>query len=185
MSNPPSDQHLAEIELSDESIYEGHIVHLHLKRVRLPNGEESKREIIQHHGAVAMVPLLTDGQVILVRQYRTAAKQVLLEIPAGTLEPNEAPQDAAIRELREEIGYRPQSIQHLGGIFAAPGYTTEYIHLYLATDLIHDPLEADGDEFIETLQIPLEEAIQKIVDGEIEDGKTVSGLLLAARYRKG
>lgn len=184
MSKPSSDEHLREIELSDEVIYDGRIVHLHLKAVRLPNGEQSKREIIQHHGAVAMVPLLPDGQVILVRQYRTAAGRVLLEIPAGTLEPNEAPQEAAIRELREEIGYRPQTIKHLGGIYAAPGYTTEYIHLYLTTDLIHDPLKTDSDEFIETLHIPLGEAIQKIVDGEIEDGKTVSGLLLAAQQIK-
>jgi ADP-ribose pyrophosphatase len=117
----------------------------------------------------------------LVRQYRTAAKRVLLEIPAGTLEPNEASEDAAIRELREEIGYRPQSMERLGGIFAAPGYTTEYIHLYLARDLIYDPLNADSDEFIETITIPLPEAIQKIIEGEIEDGKTVSGLLLAAK----
>jgi ADP-ribose pyrophosphatase len=182
MSTPPSDQHLVEIELSDDTIYEGRIVNLHLKRVQLPNGEESKREIIQHHGAVAMVALFPDGQVILVRQYRTAAGRVLLEIPAGTLEPNEAPQDAAIRELREETGYRPESIKHMGGIFAAPGYTTEYIHLYLATDLVHDPLQTDRDEFIDTLQIPLAEAIQKIVAGEIEDGKTVSGLLLAAQH---
>jgi ADP-ribose pyrophosphatase len=182
MSIPPSDQHLVETELSDETIYEGRIVHLHLKRVQLPNGEESKREIILHHGAVAMVPVLPDGQIILVRQYRTAAGRVLLEIPAGTLEPNEPPEDAAIRELREEIGYRPQTIKHLGGIFAAPGNTTEYIHLYLATDLVHDPLQTDSDEFIDTLRIPLEEAIQRVMNGEIEDGKTVSGLLLAARH---
>lgn len=182
MSNQPSDQHLTEIEIDDEVIFEGRIVHLHLKRVRLPNGEESKREIIQHHGAVAMVPLLPDGQVILVRQYRTAAKRILLEIPAGTLEPNESPEKAAIRELREEIGYHPQSIKHLGGIFAAPGYTTEYIHIYLATDLNHDPLQTDSDEFIDTLIIPLEEAIQKIIKGDIEDAKTVSGLLIATKY---
>ncbi len=174
---------LIEIEIDDQPIYEGRVVNLHLKRVRLPNGEVTRREIVLHHGAVAMVPLFPDGRVMLVRQFRKAAERVLLEVPAGVLEPGEDPHDAAIRELREEIGYRPGKLTRLGGIFVAPGYTTEYIHLYLAQELEKAPLAADGDEFLEPVAYTLDEAIEKIINGEIEDAKTVSSLLMVARRR--
>lgn len=176
-----SDDQLIETEISDEAIYEGRVVNLHIKQVRLPNGQSAKREIILHSGAVAVVPLLPDGQVMLVRQYRKAADRVLLEVPAGTLDHHgEAPEAAAIRELREEIGYRANQLTSLGGIFVAPGYSTEYIHLYLAQDLVHDPLAADSDEFIHTVTMPLTEALAKIMNGEIEDAKTISSLLITA-----
>ncbi|MCA9894780.1 MAG: NUDIX hydrolase, partial [Anaerolineae bacterium] len=109
------------------------------------------------------------------------AQQQLLEIPAGTLEPNEEPDLAAVREMREETGFRPNNIQHIGGVYPAPGYTTEYIHLYYATDLVEAPLEQDSDEFIDLVRMPLSEAIERVASGEIEDGKTVAGLLRVAR----
>lgn len=176
-----SDDQLFETELSDETIYEGRVVKLHIKQVRLPNGAQAKREVILHSGAVAIVPLMTDGQVILIRQFRKAADRVLLEVPAGTLDhKGEVPEAAANRELREEIGYRAGKLTKLGGIFVAPGYSTEYIHLYLAEDLVHDPLAADSDEFIKSETMPLAEAVARILRGEIEDAKTVSSILMTA-----
>lgn len=176
------DNQLFEIEIGDETIYEGRVVNLHVKQVRLPNGAQAKREVILHAGAVAVVPLLPDGQVILIRQFRKATDRVLLEVPAGTLDhKGEAPEAAANRELREETGYRAGKLTALGGIFVAPGYSSEYIHLFLAEDLVHDPLSADSDEFIQGTTMPLAEAIAKIMNGEIEDAKTVSSLLITAR----
>ncbi|NDJ84452.1 MAG: NUDIX hydrolase [Chloroflexi bacterium] len=176
------DNQLFETEIGDETIYKGRIVNLHVQRVRLPNGKEAKREIVFHSGAVAIVPLLPGDQTILVRQFRKPAGKVLLEVPAGTLNPQEDLQSAANRELREETGYQAHSWQRMGGIFVAPGYSTEYIHLYLASDLTRAPLQADDDEFIETINLPLQAAIEKIYSGEIEDAKTVSGLLMAIRF---
>lgn len=172
---------LYETQLSDEILYQGRIVTLHLQQVELPDGSHSKREIIEHPGAVAMVPVLPDGNIMLVRQFRKAANRVLLEVPAGTLNRGENPDLAASRELREEIGYRPQQLKRLGGIFVAPGYSSEYIHLYLAQALEYAPLEADSDEFIEKVTLSLDEVLHKIDLGEIEDAKTVSSIFLAAR----
>ena len=177
-----SDDHLREIETESKAIYEGRVVNLHLKQVKLPNGDTSQREVILHHGAVAIVPILDNGNIAFVRQFRLPAQQVLLEVPAGTLEPNENPDKAAVRELREEIGYRPKSLHRLGGIFVAPGYTSEYIHLYLAEQLEKAPLATDTDEFLEVIDLSLTDAMQKIVSGEIEDAKTVSSLLLTINY---
>ena len=129
-----------------ERVYDGHLVKLDLLDVELQNGEASKREVIKHPGAVAMVPLDDENNVFLVKQFRIAAEDVILEIPAGTLNPNEAPEDCAIRELQEEVGYKPNKVESLSGIYTAPGYTSEYIHLFLTTDLVASVLEADADE---------------------------------------
>lgn len=183
MADAFQDKHLYEQEISSQLVYQGRVVTLHVKQVRLPDGKESKREIIAHPGAAAIVPVMDDGRIILVRQFRKAAERVLLEVPAGTLD--HADEDvwmAAARELREETGYRPGKLERLGGIFVAPGYSSEYIHLFLAQELTHDPLSMDGDEFIEQTVLTLDEAIQKVMSGEIEDAKTVSSLFLAAKY---
>jgi ADP-ribose pyrophosphatase len=179
-SRMPSDM-LTEITLSSEPIYEGRVVRLRVDQVRLPNGNTAKREVIRHPGAVAIVAFDADGKVLLVRQYRHAAARTLLEIPAGTLEPGEDPLACAIRELQEETGYKPGKIEKIGGIYTAPGYTSEFIHLYLATDLNESRLAADEDEFIEVLHVPFADALQMIQDAEIADGKSVSGLLLAQK----
>jgi ADP-ribose pyrophosphatase len=178
---PSGEERLRETEISDETVYEGHLITVHRKRVRLPDGREGLRELVLHPGAVAMVPLTSDHQVILVRQFRKAAERILLEIPAGTLTPGENVEAAAVRELREEIGCRPGKLERLGGIFVAPGYSTEYIHLFLAQGLSRDPLYPDHDEFIERVTLPFETALSKVLSGEIEDAKSISGLLLAAK----
>ncbi len=164
-----------------EQIYQGRIVNLTIHDVQLPNGAFSKRELVYHPGAVALVALDEARNVLLVRQYRIAADQILLEIPAGTLKPGEDPEVCAIRELQEETGYKPGQIERIGGIFVAPGYTTEFIHLFLATDLTGSVLAMDDDEFIETERLPLEQALARIERGDIIDGKSIAGLMLVAR----
>jgi ADP-ribose pyrophosphatase len=177
-----NDDHLIEHVLTSEPVYLGKLIKLYVEAVSLPNGETSMREIVRHPGAVAMVPLLPDGDVLLVRQFRLAAGRVLLEIPAGTLHGDEDPQHAAVRELQEEVGYRPGEMIRLGGQFTAPGYTTEYIHLYLATGLEPSPSELDDDEFLDVVRLPFDEVLSRVTTGEIDDSKTISAILLAARH---
>lgn len=175
-------EHFQEKLIDEQLVYDGHLLKLFIRNVEFAKGRRGKREIIKHPGAVAMVPLMDDGRVMLIHQYRSAITNALYEIPAGTLEPNEDPQSAAIRELREEIGYRPGTLQKLGGIYVAPGYSTEYIHIYLASALQHDPLDADADEMIRPHPVSLNTAIEMISKGQIEDAKTVSGLLMAQKH---
>lgn len=172
---------LDETLLSSEPIYLGKLVKLYKEMIELPDGQQALREIIKHPGAVAMVPLLDGDRVVLVRQYRTAARKITLELPAGTLEPGEDPEPAAIRELQEEVGYKPGSLERLGSEYTAPGYTSELIHIYLATDLTPSRLDGDEDEFIDTVILPFDEAMAMIERGEIDDGKTLIGLLWTAR----
>ncbi|MBN2306348.1 MAG: NUDIX hydrolase [Anaerolineae bacterium] len=171
---------LNEKVITSRPIYEGVLIDLYDETVALPDGRTAKREIVRHPGAVAMVPLDGDN-VILVRQFRLAAGKVMLEIPAGTLHPGEDPRLAAERELQEEIGFRAGTLIRLAGEFTAPGYTTEYIHIFLATDLAEAHLDKDDDEFIEMVTMPLDDALRRVMAGEIEDGKTIIGLLLAAQ----
>ena len=170
-----------EITLRTERIYEGRIVKLDLLDVRLPDGKEAKRELITHPGAVAIVALDAAQNVLIVKQFRSAAQRVLWEIPAGTLHPGEPPHDCAVRELQEETGYFPGKLEHIGGIYPAPGYTTEFIHLFIATELSESKLEHDEDEFIEVERLSLPEAIAMIEDGRIADGKSTAGILRVAR----
>lgn len=172
---------MREIITQEQQVYQGRIVKLALLDVQLPNGESGKREIIRHPGAVAIVALDDDGNVLLVRQYRIAADKVLQEIPAGTLKPGEDPRLCAERELQEETGFKPGKLERIGGIYPAPGYTTEYIHLFLATDLQPSPLPMDDDEFIEVDRMPLAQAVALVDAGEICDAKSVAGLLRVAR----
>lgn len=167
--------------ISTETLYEGRIVKLELHDVELPNGQRSKREVVRHSGAVAIVALDREGLVLMVRQYRLPAAQILLEIPAGTLNINEDPLTAAGRELQEETGYKPGRLEPMGGLYVAPGYTTEYIHLFLATDLQEAPLAQDEDEFVEMTRYSMKEVLALIDSGHIVDGKTISGVLRAAR----
>jgi ADP-ribose pyrophosphatase len=169
--------------LKTEQIYDGRIIKLSVLEVRLPDGNLAKRELITHPGAVAIVALDEANNVLLVRQFRTAANRILLEIPAGTLHPGEDPLVCAERELQEETGYRPGKLEALGGIFAAPGYTTEFIHLFYATNLSESRLNMDEDEFIEVERVPLATALDMIEQGEIADGKSVAGLMRIARRR--
>ncbi|QPC81637.1 NUDIX hydrolase [Phototrophicus methaneseepsis] len=166
--------------LGSTRVYDGKLVKVDKLTVQLPDNATALREVVQHPGAVAIVPIDAENNVLLVRQFRIAANKSLLEIPAGTLEPGEQPDLAAVREMREETGYHPGQIQPIGGIYAAPGYTTEYIHLYYATDLTESPLDQDEDEFIELIRMPYAESLRLIEKGDIEDSKTVAGLLRVA-----
>jgi len=167
--------------VNSKRLYTGKILTLDVNEVELPDGQRSMREVIQHVGAVAVVALDPAGQVLLVRQFRSAARRVETEIPAGIRNPSESPAECAIRELQEETGYRPGKLEPLGGLYTAPGYTTEYIHLFLASELTESRLPGDADEFIELEHVPLQEVLARIDRGEIEDAKTVIGLLRLSR----
>ncbi len=170
---------LRETTLSSEAIYKGRVIDLRVDEVELPDGRRSTREIVTHRGAVAAVAL--DGaEVLLVRQWRHATGEALLEIPAGTLEEGEAPEDTVRRELVEEIGHRAGRIEHLADLYVAPGYSSEVIRIYLATELRPERAEADADENIEVVRLALDDAVQRSRAGEFRDGKTTAGLLLAA-----
>ena len=162
-----------------KSIYRGRIVNLDLETVRLPNGATVELEIIHHPGAAAIVPMKDEETVLLIRQYRHAAGGYILEIPAGTLRPGEAPLVCAARELEEEIGFRPSSLESLVTLFTTPGFTDEVIHIYRATGLTPGKQNLDHDEVLEVVELPLKEAIGRIGDGTIRDGKTIVGLQVA------
>ncbi|HEX2621446.1 MAG TPA: NUDIX hydrolase [Phototrophicaceae bacterium] len=172
---------MEETIISTRKIYSGRIVNLELHEVVLPDGKLGKREQIYHPGAAAVVALDEQQNILLVRQFRLAAKQITIEIPAGTLYPEEPPEECAAREMQEETGYKPGLLEPLGGFFVAPGYTTEYIHLFLATQLIPSSLTGDQDEFIEVLRMSFDDALRMIDAGEIIDGKTMTGILRVAR----
>lgn len=169
---------------STDRVYEGRVVTLDIHDVRLPDGNTSVREVVQHPGAVAIVALDTDNNVLLVRQYRIAADKILLEIPAGTLDENEDPAACAHRELQEETGFKAEQLHSMGGIYTAPGYTSEFIHLFMAGGLTQSVLPMDEDEFIEIETMPIAQALAAIDTGDIRDGKSVAGLLRAARILK-
>lgn len=157
-------------------IYKGTVVTLNVDTVRLPNGHTIDLEVIRHPGASAVVPLKEDGTVILIRQFRHAANGFIYEIPAGKLHPKEDPLDCAARELEEEIGYKAGHFELLSSIFTAPGFADEVIHIYLAKDLTIGKQNLDQDEVLEVVEMPLRDAILKIEDGTIRDGKTIVGL---------
>jgi ADP-ribose pyrophosphatase len=165
--------------LESAEVYRGRRIVVLRDRVRYPDGAEREYDVVQHPGAVTMVPVDGEGNIWLVEQYRYAIKDTLLELPAGTLEPHEAPEVSAIRELREEIGVTADSLKKIGELYLAPGYSSEFMHIYLATDLREAPLEKDVGEFIEVVKIPADEVYQMIVEDKIRDGKTIAGLALA------
>lgn len=174
---------MSEKIIATQRIYSGRIVTLDVCDVELPDGQRQIREIIRHPGAVAIIALDDQNRLLLVRQYRSASAEVMTEIPAGLLDEGEKPVEAASRELQEETGYKPGKIESLGGLYTAPGYTAEYIHLFVATHLIESRLPADDDEFIELHRATLDEALAMIDRGEITDSKTIIGLLKYARHQ--
>ncbi|MBM4410245.1 MAG: NUDIX hydrolase [Chloroflexi bacterium] len=153
--------------------------------IHFPDGTEVDRAVVWHPGAVALVVEDSEGRWLMVEQYRHPAGRVLLEIPAGTREAGEHPDTTAAREVREETGYAAGRLVRLGGAWMAPGFCSEYIHYYLATDLRHDPLPQDHDEFIdEPRRLTLEEVQAAVASGEIEDSKTLIALTLYDQYRR-
>jgi len=174
---------LEEKVLSSNYIHKGRVVNLRVDEVELADGRRSTREVVEHRGAVAIVPLLPDGRVLMVRQFRLPAGRELLEIPAGTLDPGEEPAACAARELREETGYAAARLTPLFCSFLAPGYSSELLHTYAAEDLYPDSANADDDEQLELVEVPLSKALKLISTGEVCDAKTICGLLMVARAK--
>jgi ADP-ribose pyrophosphatase len=164
--------------IESESIYKGRAFDIRRDVVRLPDGRTTKLDIVEHIGSAVIVPVDEQGYMYFVRQYRHAAKLDMLELPAGTLEPGEDPLICAQREVREETGMAAGSIREIGGFFLAPGYSTEFMRVYLATDLHHDPLEADADEFLSVEKLPVTEALRLAESGGLPDAKSLAALLL-------
>lgn len=163
--------------LDSKSAFEGRRINLRVDTVELPSGRETTREIVEFPNCVAIVAIDSEDHVLLVRQYRTAVGRMLLEIPAGKLEPDEHPLKAVHRELREETGYSAKSVDDMGGFYASPGYSTEYLHLYLAMDLTNHNEIPDGDEIANVFRVPLVEIPALIAKGNICDAKSVAGLM--------
>lgn len=170
---------LTETKLESQQIFSGKILNVRLDRVLLPNGKESTREVVGHPGAVAVVPVTTDGRVILVRQFRYPVGEILLEIPAGKLDGGENPDDCARRELEEETGFVAGSLEKLTSFFTAPGFTNEIIHLYIARDLVQAAQKLDGDEFIDVEYYSRQQLKELVASNAIKDAKTLVGLLMA------
>jgi len=170
----------AEQTLDSQRFFEGRILNLRVDTVRLPDGRKSTREIVEHRGAAAAVPLLPDDRVVLVRQWRQPAQRVLLEIPAGVVDEGETPEECMRRELAEEIGYQPSRLEKLFSMYPAPGYSEELIHIFLAADLRPVEADADYDENLQVVKLPFSEALDRCLRGEIQDAKTIAGLLAVA-----
>ena len=171
---------LREIPFARESIYEGSILHVEKWQVTCPNGHTAPREIVVHKGAAAVVPVYEDGTTLLVRQHRVSVDRVTLEIPAGKLDSaGEDPLECAVRELREETGLTAGKMTFLTSVLTTPGFCTEKIGIYLAQELSEGDMHLDEDEFLNVVRMPLDEAIGMVMRGEIRDGKTICGLLMA------
>lgn len=151
-------------------------------QVRLPNGKLVQLEIIDHPGAVVLVPVDTSGNIWLIEQFRHAAGENLIELPAGVAEAGESIEECAFRELREETGMSANSLQRIGEFYTAPGYSTEYLIIFLATDLSPDPLSGDEDEFIQVKPTPIDQVFALAESGQIRDAKSLAALLLALPY---
>lgn len=176
---------LAEKQISSKVIYEGKILDLYLDDVLLPNGNTSKREYIKHMGAACVVPVDEECNVILVNQFRYPFSAVLTEVPAGKLDSKkEEHLEAAKRELSEETGYSAKELVYLGEYYPTCAYSDEVIHMYLATGLVLEEQHLDDDEFVDVQKIPLEEAVNEIMKGNIKDGKTQTAILKAYLYLK-
>jgi ADP-ribose pyrophosphatase len=168
---------MPEKKLSSQQLYRGRAVNLRMDTVEKSDGKMTTREVVEHSNCVAVVVVDEQGNVLLVRQYRYPVGKFLLEIPAGGIDPNEEPIDCVRRELQEEIGYFPQKIEELGGFYSVPGYGTEYLHCYLATDLVPSRLIAEDSEGIEVVRVPISKITQLITSGEICDAKSIAALL--------
>ncbi len=175
----------AERVLESRRLYEGRVVNLRVDTVELSGGRKATREVVEHGEVVAIVPLLENSDVLLVRQYRLPATQVLLEVPAGGVDEGESPEEAAQRELAEECGRHAGRLERLGGFYVSPGFCTEFVHLFLARELEAVIASPDPDEEIEVVRLSLAEALRLVTAGEIRDGKSIIGLMWASAKVRG
>ena len=165
-------------------LYEGTILNLREDTLRLPSGRRAPYLVVEHPGAVVILAIDGEGRVLLVRQYRHPTGRSLLELPAGTRDPGEQPLACAERELREETGFRPGRLERMGGFYSAPGYCTEYLEAYLATDLEPAPLESGDEEGLQVEALPLEQLLVLAAEGRLEDAKSLATLLLYLQRRR-
>lgn len=169
---------LKEKFISSDKIFDGKMLKLNVDKVLLPNGKTSSREVVLHPGAVAILPILPNGDIVFVKQYRYPINSIIYEIPAGKLEVGEEPLECAIRELSEETGYETNDLTFLTAITTTPGFSNEIIHLYLAKNLIKTTQHLDEDEFINVEVLPISKIKELILNGKIYDSKTLSALLM-------
>lgn len=163
---------LTEKTIREEQIYSGRIIDLVIEEVELPNGKTSKREIIKHPGAVAIIAITSENKMVMVKQYRKALNRTIVEIPAGKLEKGEDPQMCAKRELEEETGYKAVTLQHVISFYTSPGFADELVHLYFTDQLEKGTVATDEDEFVELMELSVDEAEKLIQAREIYDAKT-------------
>ena len=175
---------MVEKTLSSQQIYEGQAVKLRVDTVKTASGRETTREIVEHSDCVAIIAVDADDNVLLVNQFRKPIEKELLEIPAGGIAPGEEPEATVRREMREETGYLPRKVERLGGFYSTPGYCTEYLYLYLATDLIPSQLYAEDTENIRLVRAPISQIPSLITSGSICDAKSIAGLLTFLEYQK-
>lgn len=170
---------LRETKISSKTLYTGKIVNVRMDEISLPTGRPATREVVEHPGGVAVLPLDRDGGIFMVRQWRYPFMQELLEIPAGKLSPGEDPYACGLRELAEETGLIPNSCEHLGCVYPSPGYAAEVLHLYLAREFTRVPSRPDEDEFLMVEKYPFDEVVSMIMHNRIRDAKTIAAVLKA------
>lgn len=172
-----------EKKLATKQIYQGRAVNIRVDTVEKASGKQTTREVVEHSDCIAVVALDEQGNILLVRQFRHAVDRFLLEVPAGGIDPGEEPIDSVRRESQEEIGYFPRKIDRLGGFYATPGYGTEYLHCFVATDLVPARLVAEDTDDIELVRVPPDEIPRLIISGEICDAKSIAALLTFLHIR--
>ncbi len=170
--------------LGRDKMLESHAFDIEKIHYELPNGRKRSYDLVDHSDAVTLVPISESGEVYFVRQYRVGAESMILELPAGVLDPGEPPIDTAKRELREEIGMAADDVVEIGKFYTSPGYSNEFMTIFLARGLYPAPLKADDDEFLAVEHYPLEQVFEMVRSGEIQDSKSLAGLLLALPYLK-
>jgi len=174
----------SEKTLSSEVIFEGRAVRLRVDTMETVDGRTSTREIVEHADCIAVVAVDNDDNVLLVKQFRQPPEKELLEIPAGGIDDGESAEAAVIREMQEETGFRPQKLERLCGFYSSPGFCTEYLNLYLATDLVTGRLYAEDTAGIEVVRVLVAQIPELVASGRIEDCKTIAGLCYYLEYRK-
>lgn len=172
--------------ITTTKIYDGKIISLQKDVVRLPNGKTSERELIKHPGAVAIIPITEDKKILFVEQYRKPLERSLIEIPAGKMEPNEKPEVTAIRELEEETGYTTNELIYVTSFYTSPGFADELIHIYMADKLeqLDEAIPGDEDEFVEVIELTLDQAQDAIMNQRIRDAKTNYAILYLQKMER-
>lgn len=168
--------------IKSETILQGRAFKIRRDFLKTPHGQETSLEIIEHGGSVVIIPIDHEGNILFVRQYRHATGQDMLELPAGTRDGDELYEACAAREIREETGMEADKLEKVGEFYLAPGYSTEFMAVFLATDLKHNPLDADEDEFLSVEKIPLRKAMEMLEGGKVKDAKSLAAFLLAKSH---